>query len=105
MANGAKCAIRARDAGGGGYCLFHIIAAALQLMTRLSPIAAQHVLPKLALETVCGSKAKAVASLRALSADRLGARHPEAFLYYVLRAVVDQQLGCLNDAWDPTVVV
>ena len=41
------CYVRALEAGGGGDCLFHSFAAALELMVRSNTPAAQHVLARL----------------------------------------------------------
>ena len=98
------CVIRALEAGGGGDCLFHSFAAALEQMLQLDPSAAKHVLNKIPMEVFTGSKDRAVAQLRSMSASCMDHWHPERFLDYVVGRSIDQALGPLGgfrDGWDP----
>ena len=75
-----QCIVRACEAGGGGDCLFHSIAAALELMIQIDSDAATHVLARLPLHALTGTKSQAVAHLRHMSVDsfwRLG--RPKSF--------------------------
>ena len=96
-----QCIVRACEAGGGGDCLFHSIAAALELMVQIDPEAATHVLARLPLHALTGTKSQAVAHLRRMSVDSLAAWSPEVLLDYVLCRAMDERLGNFPDGWSP----
>ena len=98
---GRTCAVRALEAGGGGDCLFHSVATILELMVQQNHEAAQHVLARIPLDVLTGTKSRAVRHLRELSASTMTRWPPEVFLDYVLCRVMDQRLGSFQDAWNP----
>ena len=96
--------IRALEAGGGGDCLYHSFAAALEQMLRRDHDAARHVLQKIPLNVFSGGKLAVVAFLRRLSAEAMDAWAPETFLDYVVSRAMDMRLGSLGgfeDEWNP----
>ena len=97
------CRVRALEAGAGGDCLFHSVAAALEQMIQLDPVAAQHVFPQMPLQSFLAGKANAVATLRDLSAKQMeNAWSPEALLDYALVAALRQRHGTFEDELDPS---
>ena len=99
-----RCQIRAREAGGGGDCLFHSCAAVLERMLHSEFDAMQHVLFVFSTPTLLQNftrKKNMVTCLRSFSAQQFATWLPEAFLDYVLRAALDKRLGSFEDSWDP----
>ena len=99
------CHIRAREAGGGGDCLFHSCAAVLERMRCADDFSArQHVRSVFSTPTLqqnFESKVRMVQCLRNFSAEQFETWSPETFFDYLLRAAVDKQLGEFEDAWNP----
>ena len=96
------CLIRALEAGGGGDCLFHSIAAGLaQMVLHLGDDATNHVSDRVQLQEL-SSSSSAVRALRQLSASATDRWHPEAFLDYMVNRSLAHQLGDLQDLWNPT---
>lgn len=97
-----QCHVRSLEAGGGGDCLFHSIAAALEQMLQSNPAAAQHVIRRISRETFLAGKASVVSKLRDLSAIQLTENwSPEALLDFLLAAVQRQAYGAFPDEWSP----
>ena len=70
------CLIRALEAGGGGDCLFHSIAAGLaQMVLHLGDDATNHVSDRVQLQEL-SSSSSAVRALRQLSASATDRWHP-----------------------------
>jgi len=100
-----RCDLRAVEAGGGGDCLFHSFAAALEQMLLHDQSAAEHVLAKVPLEVLRGGKNAMVTHLRRLSADALNDWSPEELLDYIVRAAMDKRLGTFEDSWEPELLL
>ena len=100
---GRRCAgpwdLHALEAGGGGDCLFHSIAAGLEHMLQLDPAAAQHVLQHFAMEDACKKKPFMVKKLRSFVAERTAQLPPETLLNFIVRFADEERLGLWHDHW------
>ena len=96
------CAVYALEAGGGGDCLFHSFAAALEQMILYDTNAKDHVYRKLPMSVFTSDKNTTVAALRAMSAKWLDRCTPEEFLDHVVNWSSDENLGTFPDDWSPT---
>ena len=102
------CHLQTFEAGGGGDCFFHSVAAALELMLQSNTPAAQHVLAHLPQEhslSLFYSKNTAVAFLRDTSANALRSWNPWTLLDYLLRAAMSKRFGSFEDTWDPELLL
>ena len=95
------CVLHAFDAGGGGDCLFHAVAAGLEQMLQVDPAAAQHVLQHLVFEDFLQGKSQIVRLLRNRVADGITRWYPEDFLNLFVGFVHQQVAGQWLDSWDP----
>ena len=68
---GLRCQLRSVEAGGGGDCLFHSFAAALESMLHMGDRASQHVLGKVRSDVFTGGKPALVRHVRRLAAETL----------------------------------
>ena len=98
-------ALTALEAGGGGDCLFHSIAAIAEqiLFERLSN--RTYFEPHLKFEDFFKGRTHLVRKLRELVADGLVHLQPEGFLNIVLSSMNSERSGVWEDGWSPARVL
>jgi len=96
------CDIVAREAGGGGDCLYHSIAAGIMQLLATSDDLATSMSKVLGMDFRMASKFERAQALRRLVAKELQAMEPEAFLNLMLTFVADERAGGWKDEWSPT---
>ena len=101
----AAWSLRALDAGGAGDCLFHSVAAGLELMVQSNPLAAQHIFARIPLEDFCKTKAFLVKLLRRFVAESVDALPIEEILSHLISMSTCERLGAWHDAWHPIAIL
>ena len=102
-AQNLQCMVHSRDAGGGGDCFFHSVAAALELMMQLDARgAAQFVLRLFETEDFTHGKMHLVKSLRQKVATTVAYHSTdEEVLNFVISCSLLSQQPNWEDEWDP----
>jgi hypothetical protein len=102
-ASAGACALSAFEAGAGGDCLFHSVAAGLEGLLRACPEARAEVLRAVPAEYFAGEVRSLVGRLQRLVADRLARQPPEEFLNFLVSCALQQQAnpGLWFDLWHP----
>ena len=99
--------LTALEAGAGGDCLFHSVAAGIESLLHACPEARDDVLRAVPAAHFATGKAAIVRCLRRLVADRLAGLQPEDFLNFLVSCVLQQQEnpGLWFDLWHPADVL
>ena len=90
------------DAGGGGDCLFHSVAAIAEKILFETRDGANRFEPHLKLEDFLRGKSYVVSKLRTLVADELINLQPEVFLNIIVSSMNQESIGNWQDAWSPS---
>ena len=93
--------LNALDAGGGGDCLFHCVAAIAEKIVFDTPAEATRFEPHLRREDFFNGKAHVVSKLRSVVADQLINLPPEVFLNIIVSSMNQETAGAWPDAWSP----
>jgi len=97
-----RAMLRAHNAGGGGNCLFHATAAALEYMLQDDVARQNHVLKFVQLADFGKGKRHLVQLLRGMVADRLEDWENAAFLNLLVTSVLQKRSNAeWYDAWNP----
>ena len=94
--------LTALDAGGGGDCLFHCVAAIAEKIVFESPSEASRFEPHLRREDFLRGKPYLVSKLRTIVADEIIKQPPEVFLNLIVSCMNQEQTGDWPDDWSPT---
>ena len=95
--------ISALEAGAGGDCLFHSIAAILEEILFEAPCRLNPFDAHLNKSDFFHGKAFVVDKLRTIVADQLVSMQPEAFLNILISSMNHERSGGFPDQWSPTV--
>ena len=94
--------LSALDAGGGGDCLFHSVAAIAEKIVFETPGETARFEPHLKREDFFRGRPHLVSKLRTIVADQLIAQPPEVFLNIIVSSMSQQAAGAdWLDAWSP----
>ena len=98
-------ALTALEAGGGGDCLFHSIAAIAEQILFERPNSRTYFEPHLKFEDFFKGKTHMVRKLRKVVADGLIQLQPEIFLNIILSSMNSERIGIWEDGWSPAKVL
>ena len=93
--------LSAVEAGGGGDCLFHAVAAIVEKIVFETPNGARRFEPHLRLEDFLRGKEFVVTKLRTIVADQLINLQPEVFLNIIVSSMNQETVGNWPDQWSP----
>ena len=98
-------ALTALEAGGGGDCLFHSIAAIAEQILFERPNSRTYFEPHLKVEDFFKGRTHMVRKLRQIVADGLVQLQPEIFLNIILSSMNSERIGIWEDGWSPAKVL
>ena len=98
-------ALTALEAGGGGDCLFHSIAAIAEQILFETPNSRTYFEPHLKFEDFSKGRSHLVHKLRVLVANGLINLQLEEFLNIILSSMNSERIGVWEDGWSPAKVL